>query len=232
VDHYKTFFKNMSVIVSGKVDSKAATQIAAKFGQLKTSASDVTPSVSGNHVPFHEHIEKPGSVQCSIRAGRKSLLRSHPDYAGVIFTSHLLGGYFGSRLMKNIREEKGLTYGIYASVHPLQNDSYLVIGADVNKENLSLTMDEIRKELKQLRTVRVPDEELHTAKNHFIGSLQSEITTAFSHADKIKTIYLSSLPQDFYHQLIEKIDAISAEQIIEISEKYFHEDSISEVAVG
>jgi zinc protease len=230
--HFNNFFQSFSVFVSGKIDPEAEASIAGRFSEIKTG-NQPARSIEINTQPlFHTHIEKEGSVQCSIRTGKRSLMRAHPDYASAIFVSHILGGYFGSRLMKNIREEKGLTYGIYASIHPLVNGSYFVIGADVNRENLSLTMDEIRKELKTLRTERISSDELDTAKNHFIGSMQSEITTSFAHADKIKTLYLNKLPQNFYQQLINTIDAIDAEKIMAITEAHFHEDSFSEVSVG
>jgi predicted Zn-dependent peptidase len=150
----------------------------------------------------------------------------------VLFVSHILGGYFGSRLMKNIREEKGLTYGISASIHGLRYDSYLVIGADVNKENVALTFDEIRKELKTLRTNNITPDELETTRNHFIGSLQSEITTPFAHADKIKTIKLFDLAPDHYQSMISRIENLNASNIIEISEQYFDENTFFEVGVG
>src|SRR5690606_38390817 len=134
--------------------------------------------------------------------GKRSVLRSHEDYVGILFTSHILGGYFGSRLMKNIREEKGLTYGISSSLHGMKHDSYLIIGADVNKENTDLTFDEIRKELKTLRTTLVSSDELETTRNHFIGGLQSEMTTPFAHAEKIKTIVLYGLKQTHYADMI------------------------------
>jgi predicted Zn-dependent peptidase len=164
--------------------------------------------------------------------GRRSILRSHPDYVPVLFVSHILGGYFGSRLMKNIREEKGLTYGISASVHGLRRDSYLVIGADVNKENVALTFEEVRKELKTLRTKDISADELETTRNHFIGSLQSEITTPFAHADKIKTIALFGLAPDHYQNMISRMEKINPRNIIEISEQYFNESTFFEVAVG
>jgi len=164
--------------------------------------------------------------------GRRGVLRSHPDYVAVLFVSHILGGYFGSRLMKNIREEKGLTYGISASIHALKNDSFLVTGADVNKENVELTFREIRKELKKLRTTTISAGELETTRNHFIGSLQSEITTPFAHAEKIKTITLYNLRKDHYQAMITKIDSITPSEIAAIAERYFHEDSYYEVAVG
>jgi zinc protease len=230
--HYESFFGNIVVFISGKISRDTSSLINKKFSQFRgynTHSNGITSPISGD---FHQYVEKDGSVQATIRAGRGSIRRDHPDYAYAIFVSHLLGGYFGSRLMKNIREEKGLTYGIYASLHPLQHASYLVIGADVNKENISLTMDEIKKEMRLLYTDRVGEDELSTARNHFIGSLQSEITTPFAHADKIKTLYLSNLPQDYYKNIISQINSITAEQIMATAEKYFNAESISDVAVG
>jgi predicted Zn-dependent peptidase len=147
-------------------------------------------------------VEKEGSVQSSIRIGKKIIGRSHSDYASVLFLNHILGGYFGSRLMKNIREDKGLSYGISSSLHTMAKGNHLVIGADVNRENLNLTFDEIGKELKRLRTERVDTAELDTARNHFIGSLQLEITTSFAHADKVKNLLVFNLPENFYQNLI------------------------------
>ena len=180
----------------------------------------------------NQREEKPGSVQSSIRLGKKSLLRSHADYVDVLFLSHILGGYFGSRLMKNIREEKGLTYGIHASLHALKNDSYLVIGADVNKENVDLTIDEISKELRRLREERIDSNELETARNHFIGGLQSELTTAFAHADKIKTIRLFGVGDQYYNSMINRIEKMTADDLLRAGETHFHESSFMQIAVG
>jgi predicted Zn-dependent peptidase len=134
--------------------------------------------------------------------------------------------------MKNIREEKGLTYGIYSSVASMIRDSYLVIGADVNKENRELTVEEIKKEMQVLRTKAIESTEFETARNHFIGSLQSEITTPFAHADKIKNIILNKLPSDYYQALLHRIDSLSSADLLATAQKYFHEDSFFEVTVG
>jgi predicted Zn-dependent peptidase len=230
--HYNNTFRQLTVFVSGKIDSSAENLIYENLSSYRTGEPHADEQRSLEAHPFHERIEKEGSVQSSIRAGKISIQRNQPDYFEAVFACHILGGYFGSRLMKNIREEKGLTYGIYASLHPMQKASYFVIGTDVNKENIDLTLDEIRKELKILRTEKISADELYTSKNHFIGSLQSEITTPFAHADKIKTIFLSSLPKDFYQQMIMTIDKITPEKIIAITEKHFHEDTLNEVTVG
>jgi zinc protease len=134
--------------------------------------------------------------------------------------------------MKNIREDKGLTYGIYASIHTLIFDNYIVIGADVNKQNVDVTFDEIHKELSRLRTEKIPGDELDTARNHFIGSLQSEITTPFSHADKWKNILLYQLPRDYYKNLVARIESLTASDLTEAANKYYADNSFYEIAVG
>ena len=232
VDHVRQNLHDMIMIISGDAGDAHLAMIEKVF-----SGSIISKSVTGSiatsvQKPFRDMQEKAGSIQSSLRVGREMISRSHKDYAGVLFVNHILGGYFGSRLMKNIREDKGFTYGIHASLHTLQHKSYVVIGADVNKENLEATFEEIRKELKQLRTAKISAEELETARNHFIGSLQSEMTTPFAHADKLKTILLFDLGQNFYQDLINTIDRLSIDDLNFIAEQYFQEDTFFEVAVG
>lgn len=230
--HFGEFFHSARVFVSGKIETPHGNLMVDTFRQLH--AGKRHPAISHSIIakPGHQHVKKGESVQASIRMGKRSPLRSHSDYVDVLFVSHILGGYFGSRLMKNIREEKGLTYGISASIHGLRNGSFLVIGADVNKENARLTFDEVRKELKALRTTIISPGELETTRNHFIGSLQSEMTTPFAHAEKIKTISLFNLQRDHYQRMITRIDNITPAEIAAVSERYFHEDTFCEVAVG
>lgn len=231
-EHYTSLGKDFTLIVSGKVDDASKQSIIETFRALSYKVVPKKEIAADTINTLHERISKKGSIQSSIRMGRKAIARSHADYAAVLFLNHILGGYFGSRLMKNIREDKGLSYGIYSSLHTLQQDNYTVIGADVNNENLDLTFEEIRKELKRLRTELIDPEELEIARNHFIGSLQAEITTPFAHADKIKNIFLFNLPENYYQKLINTIDGIQSEELIGIAAKYLAEDSFIEVAVG
>jgi zinc protease len=232
VQHMQAFGKDMVVFASGRV-TDAAEKIIRETLSTLTVSPGTSPAIEPFHaLPSHQYQKKEGSTQASIRMGRKSIGRSHPDYAPVLLINHILGGYFGSRLMKNIREDKGLSYGIYSSLHTLKQENYLVIGADVNNENLELTFAEIRKELGRLYTEPVGGEELEMARNHFIGSLQSEITTPFAHAEKIKNIFLYNLPADYYQNLIRTLDGLTADQLMQIARSYFEEDSFFEVAVG
>lgn len=230
--HFIAFIHSPKVFVAGRIEPANKELILKKLQEL----SPGTRVQEGDRLSLrdlsYEHIERKESVQSSVRMGRHTVLRAHPDYVSLLFVSHILGGYFGSRLMKNIREEKGLTYGISASIHALRHGSYLVIGADVNKENVDITFGEIAKEINILRTEPISADELETTRNHFIGSLQSEITTPFAHADKIKTIKLFGLDDDYYQTMIRKIDAITPSLIIETSERYFEDNSFARVAVG
>jgi zinc protease len=230
--HFETFIHTPKVFVAGKIDPASKALMLRAFRYYRAGKEIVEPIHPVKPGSVRDYLDKKETVQRSVRFGQRSALRSHQDYIPVLFVSHIVGGYFGSRLMKNIREEKGLTYGISASLHSLKRDSYLVIGADVNKENTELIFDEIRKELKKLRTDLISDDELETTRNHFIGSLQSEITTPFAHADKIKTITLFNLQEDHYQRMIRKIDSITPSEIRDIAERYFNESDFIQVAAG
>lgn len=230
--YLKNFLVNFQVVASGHVNDSTIKVLNQFLDQLPTGG------VIGKEASFllpdavTDYRTKEGSVQSTIRYGKRIINRQHPDYFDLLFITHLLGGYFGSRLMKNIREEKGLTYGIYSSVQSLLRESYFIIGADVNRENRELTMVEIKKELEKLVQEPVGSDELETARNHFIGSLQSEVTTAFAHGDKFKTILLNALPTDYYQQMINRVNAVQAEDLQRCADQYFKTESFTEVTVG
>ena len=182
--------------------------------------------------PFYQKIDKPNSVQSAVRLGAKTISRTHPDYFNLLFLNHILGGFFGSRLMKNIREEKGLTYGIQSSVNSLMNESFIVIGADVNKENEALIFQEIKNELIELQTIKIEESELDAAKGHFTGSIQSDTANPFSVAEKIKTIKLFSLPDNYYQTLLDRVYSITSEELRITAQSYLKDDDLYKVAVG
>lgn len=232
IHHYQEHFRDFFMIVSGKLDPKTSGLIADAFSTFPFKRTQNIDHKTITTAPAHFYNEKEGSIQSSVRVGKRMPGRGHKDYFSIVLLNHILGGYFGSRLMKNIREEKGYTYGIYSSINTLIHDSYHVIGADVNKENLGSTFDEIRMELGRLRSETIPMEELNTARNHFLGSLQSEITTPFSHADKWKNIILYQLPESYYTDLVNKLTSVTPDELIVTADQYFREDSFFEVAVG
>lgn len=232
VAFHHNFFSNFRVIVSGNISDISRKLILDLFASFKTATPQERIHPFTDYKPQRTEITKEGSVQSSLRIGKSTIQRSHADYARLLFLTHILGGYFGSRLMKNIREEKGLTYGIHASLHTMKHNSYLLIGTDVNKENRDLAFDEVKHELRKLREEKVDQQELDTARYHFIGSLQSELSTSFAHAEKIRTILLFNLKNDFYSQLINIITNITAAELQTVANRYYEEDSFFEIAAG
>lgn len=232
IEFHKHCFSSVLVIVSGKIAPENMevinTAIASFNGHIAASPHHTPGSTS----PSAEYVPKEGSVQSSIRMGKRSILRSSPDYPDLLLLNHILGGYFGSRLMKNLREDKGLTYGISSSLQVMKHGSYMMIGTDVNKENRSIAVDEIRKELRSLNTMAVAKDELETARNHFIGSIQNELSTSFAHADKIKSILLYDLEKNYYAHLLSRIESVTAEDLLRTAATHLQEDTFFEVSVG
>ncbi|MDV3307892.1 MAG: insulinase family protein [Cyclobacteriaceae bacterium] len=226
------WFSPLIVLVSGKVEAPHQKHILDALSRLPATKQSESVHETQPSDKRRDHIEKEGSLQTSLRIGRKAIPRSHPDYPALVLLNHVLGGYFGSRLMKNIREEKGLTYGIHSSVHVMKRDAYLLIGTDVNRENTDLALAEIRKEIDRVCTEPIPAEELEVARRHFIGSLQSDLSTPFAHADKIRTMVLHNLPMDHYPKLIREIDRMKASELLSRAGAYFTKDSFIEISAG
>jgi predicted Zn-dependent peptidase len=132
--------------------------------------------------------------------------------------------------MKNIREEKGLTYGISSSIVPLVDEGYWSIGADVKKENVPLALEEIQKEIDVLKNQQVTEGELSLVKNYMKGSVLSSTNTVFDIMDKHKAILHENLPEDFYNVMLQRIDAVSAQEVQEMTNKYMQD--LSTVVVG
>lgn len=178
-----------------------------------------------------EYLEKPGSIQSSLRLGKRSINRNHQDYPALVLVNHIFGGYFGSRLMKNIREDKGLTYGIHSSLNNLKNDAFFTIAADVNRINKDFAILEIKNELNRLCDKPASVQEIQNSKNHLLGSLQLEIANPFSVIEKIKTIHLYGLNEDFYNNLFLNILDLDGSTLQRVAIDCLA-DNIIEVTVG
>lgn len=236
VEFYQNHFKNrpFKVFLSGKFDETEINLVDEYLGSIEVNSIEAIKPII---IPENQSsgkllVEKPENVQSTIRLGRTLFNRTHPDFNKFIVTNTILGGYFGSRLMKNIREEKGFTYGISSSLIPLAETGYLVIGTDVKKEFTTQTIEEIHKEIRILQTEKVSDDELDTVKNYLIGSFVGSLNTPFEIADRQKNVILDKLPEDFYEKYIERIRSVSAEDILEIANKYYQIEGLSEVVVG
>jgi zinc protease len=232
IHFHNQVYQDFIIFISGNISNELKRIIFEKLSRLRAKKSFVAPHKTSTPGVHLSHIDKTESIQTSLRMGQNIIGRTHHDFPAILLLNHILGGFFGSRLMKNIREEKGLTYGIHSSIHPLLHHSYFVISADVNKENREFTIQEIKKELKRLQQQPIQIDELNIARNHFIGSMQTEMNSPFSHADKIKLLMLFNLPIDYFQLLIDSIFSLKEAPLNLIAEKYFQENQLVTVSVG
>ena len=236
VDFYERIIRDRPyrVLLAGQATENEVLLINRELGQIPIRTDDLP--VSGNEVIADDAVpvlsEKADSIQSSIRVGRRLFTRAHPDFFRMLVTNELLGGYFGSRLMKNIREEKGFTYGISSNMPSFRRDGYFLIGTDVNKENTQQTLDEIRKEIRILQTEPVPQQELEIVQNYMAGEFVGSLNTPFEIADRYKVVLLDGMPANFLTTYIERLRAITPDDVLKTANQYLAEGSLQEVVVG
>lgn len=226
--------KNCTVMLSGKVKEETIRLVDRYFGSDWNNELDTKPNMfEFSAASGAEHfIEKQEALQSAIRLGRIAINRTHPDFPGFQVVNTILGGYFGSRLMANIREDKGYTYGIGSALVSLKNTGYFFIASEVGADVCSATLNEIEKEIKLLKQEPVQEEELALVKNYMLGSMLGSLENALSHADKFKNIYFSGLGYDYYSRYIETVKTMSPERIMELANQYLDFDAFQRVIVG
>jgi zinc protease len=226
-------FGNCELILSGKVTPTEITILENVLGEQKNLQKSIeTPEYSIKTSLSEVFIERPEAVQSAVRLGKILFNAHHPHYFAMLVTNEILGGYFGSRLMQNIREEKGYTYGIYSQIASMEQASYFFVAAEVKREFTQATIDEIKKEIGLLQTELVSEDELELVKNYMAGSMVGSITTAFSQADIFKSIYFSDLGYAYYETYLSKLNAVTTAQVKEMAQTYLALDSFVEVISG
>ena len=234
-DFYEQFILSQPfrVFLSGKISDAEISLVNQHLGQNKVVATQTESKVFEATTQFEPFcLDKPEAVQSSLRLGRRLFTRQHPDFYAFLVANAVLGGYFGSRLIKNIREEKGLTYSISSGMAPLRQDGFWTISADVKKESVQLVLDEIAHEINVLQTELVSDNELETVKNYLSGEFAGGLNTPFEMADRVRLMVLENLDLDYYDQHIARLRAVSAEEIRVIAQKYWQSSDLLQVVVG
>ena len=202
-------------------------------GTNAAASSTVAPPKAGSALPATTDIvAMPGSLQASLRLGRAWPSLHHPDTHRLKLLVNVLGGYFGSRLMRNIREEKGLTYGIYASVAPREYGTSLVIGTDVKGESADLAVSEINLELRRLQEEAIPAEELETVKNYLLGKFANELSTVFEQCDKYKNLVFMGLPATYYDDFVHQTETTNAATLQRLAQEYLTPTDMLTVVAG
>jgi len=234
--HFKLMYQpnNCTMIAAGKIDDDILKEITLHFDKDWTNNSipDITQPDFTEAEQLFNYIEKPDALQSAIRLGTKLINRTHPDFPALQVVNTILGGYFGSRLMANIREDKGYTYGIGSGMSSMKYSGAIFIATEVGADVTRQAMAEIEKEIKILQTELVSEEELSLVKNYMLGSLLGSLENVFSHADKFKNVYLSGLDFEYYDRYTEVIRNITAKDILTLADQYLNFDQFYRVIVG
>ncbi|HTD99723.1 MAG TPA: pitrilysin family protein [Mucilaginibacter sp.] len=235
--HFKQMYQpsNCTIMVAGKVDSGTLKQLTNAFGNDWENPTIIAGTEQPALKPAKEHfyfVEKPEALQSAIRIGLPSITRIHADFPALQVLNTVLGGYFGSRLMANIREDKGYTYGIGSGISSLKHGSAWFIATEVGADVCKAAVTEIEKEINLLKTELIPEEELSLVRNYMLGSLLGSLENVMSHADKFKNIYFADLGYDYYERYTEVIKTITAEELLQLANKYLDFDKFYKVIVG
>ena len=222
------------LVNSSKVDFLAhRTLINAVYGDThpcgqlvqKEDYYLINPSVLQS---FYDRYYHSGAV----RMGMLSLDRRHPDYLKVRVLVTLFGGYFGSRLMSNIREDKGYTYGISAGIMPYPDSGLLVVNAETANEFVEPLIKEVYHEIDRLQNDLVPVEELAMVRNYMLGDMCRSYESAFSLADAWIFIHTSGLPDSYVRDAVEAVKTITPAEIRELASRYLCKETLKEIVSG
>jgi zinc protease len=231
---YKKYYQQgkMILFAAGKLPKNFEQLLNDNFGDIPVNNVIVAPK------PYQPAPEKkhrisndPDGVQGSIRIARPFPNRHHPDFMKVSVLNTIFGGFFGSRLMMNIREDKGYTYGIHSYLQNNIHDSAWMVSTEAGRDVCEAAVLEVYKEMKDLREELVDEEELHLVRNYMMGIILGDLDGPFQILSRWKNIILNGLDGKYFYNSIDTIKTISAEEIRELAKKYLVPDAFYELIV-
>ena len=234
LDFYKKYYQQGKLImfVAGKLPANLEQLLNDNFGDLPDN------NIDRNEIIIQPAAEKkarltndPDGVQGAIRIARLFPNRHHPDFLKVQMLNALFGGFFGSRLMSNIREDKGYTYGIHSFLQSHIQHSAWMISTEAGKEVCEATIEEVYKEMKRLRDEPVKEDELLLVRNYMMGSILGELDGPFQIIARWKNIILNDLDSSYFYNSINTIKTIPAEELQELAQKYLQPEAFYELVV-
>jgi len=227
--NYKKGLKKVFLV--GDFKEEVVSSIANSISSWAVEKQETTPLNFQNKAET-VHVEKANAVQTAIRVGKTLFNKTHPDYFGFMILNTILGDFFGSRLMKNIREDKGYTYGIGSYLSEIKDSGYFVIGTEVGTEVKEATLTEIRKEIEQLQQELVSEEELNLVRNYLLGQTLKSADGPYALMELFLSVENQDLDLDFFNDFIHKIKSIQAEELRDLAQKHLDWESFSIVSAG
>lgn len=230
--YQQQLFIGMEALLGGAVDMEIIQTTLEVLNKLPIKISDPwTPQKLPQKQDKNIKTNK-NAKQASIAIGKVLPNKLNPNYWPIVFTNGLLGGYFGSRLMKNIREQKGYTYGISSHIFSFKEHSLFCIQAEVILKYVEQTLFEIEKEIKILQEKPIPKEELLLFQNYWIGTFCAENNDVFSQLYQLQSVRLYGLTLAYFNQMHKALNGLSTQQIMQTTQEYFQLDSLAKIIVS
>lgn len=234
VDFYRRHYTadNCFVVCSGDLSDEALAAIENICVQLPQSGDRRALVFPAMVQTPRVRLEHAGAVQSAVRVGRMLFTRNHPDYVGMQVVATVLGGYFGSRLMRNLREERGYTYGVFAGMVNLDRAGYLAIATQVAEAAREDTLHQIYTEIERLRTEPISEQELSLVKNIMVGEMMRILDGPFGIVDVTIENVQCGTDNHAVERTVEAIRRCTPEDVQRLAEKYLRREDLVEVTVG
>jgi zinc protease len=238
LDFYRRHYQNGAcrIIAAGKLPEELIPLLDTYFGTLplgRPAVGEAVPQfpIQPAGLKKHRVSNDADGVQGSIRIARNFPNRHHPDFQRVQVLNNVFGGFFGSRLMTNIREDKGYTYGIYSYLVNNRQESALMISTEAGKEVCEATIGEVYKEMNLLREELIEEEELQMARNFAIGTVLGDLDGPFHVASRWKSILLNGLDENYFREGIRIVKTITPAELRELAVKWLDPAEFFELVV-
>ena len=233
---YHQYYLNGScaIFVAGNIPSNMQQLLNDFFGKLTVSKpTGSLPQIK--QIPAAEKKYRiqndPAAVQGAIRLAIPFPTRHHPDFKKVVVLNNVFGGFFGSRLMSNIREDKGYTYGIHSYIQNHILQSGWLISTEAGKDVCEATIKEVYKEMKKLREEKIDEEELLLVRNYMIGGILGELDGPFQIMAKWKNIILNNVDGNYFYDAVNEIKTVTADELQQLANKYLQPKDFYELIV-
>ena len=235
-DFYSQYYHsgNCRIMAAGRLEGKLHELLNSHFGgpdwfgeKKNDQRFKLAPSSEKT-----QRVTKKDAIQSAIRIGCLAIKMDHPDYHGMQVLNSILGGFFSSRLMTNIREEKGYTYGIGSSLVSFREAGYLVIATETDQAYMQDTIKEVFKELARLRNELIPAEELSRVRRYLLGEFIRDFDGPFAQAQAFRAVNDFGLDHSFYHRYYETVNSIDAIQLQALAQRYLQEDDFYTIIAG
>jgi predicted Zn-dependent peptidase len=236
LEHYHHYYRNGHCIVfsAGILPDNYAVLMNQYFGDLPLNTrllEEVEHDITKDPQQKWNILNDPDGVQAAIRIARPFPTRKHPDFPKVQVLNAVFGGFFGSRLMTNIREDKGYTYGIYSFLVNHIHAGAWMISTEAGRDVAAATVNEVYHEMQQLREKPVDQEELLLVKNYLIGTLLGDLDGPFQIIGRWKNLILNDLDERFFYHSVDTIKTIGSKELQELANQYLQPDQFHELVV-